>query len=156
MAGFDHARMLQAVREAFAGRRVLFNSGWTGIDPAALPGNVHPVGHVPHDWLFPRTSLVVHHGGSGTTHSACRAGVPSVVVPFAGDQFFWGVRMRETGVMRHTLRGASITAGALGDAVAFAEGDAARDAARRLGERMQDEDGHAAAVAAIERIFAAP
>src|SRR5690606_11134749 len=86
MAGFDHARMLPAVREAFAGRRVLFNAGWTGIEPAALPGNVHPLGHVPHDWLFPRTSLVVHHGGSGTTHSACRAGVPSVVVPFAGDQ----------------------------------------------------------------------
>ncbi|HZW17419.1 MAG TPA: glycosyltransferase [Luteimonas sp.] len=154
MAGFDNARVLQAVTGAFGRRRVLFNAGWTGIDTAALPRNFHPVGHVPHDWLLPRTSLVVHHGGSGTTHSACRAGVPSVVVPFAGDQFFWAARMRGAGVMRDTLRGASITGDALGNAVAFAGGDAARAAARQLGERMRHEDGNATAVAMIERIVA--
>ncbi len=154
MAGFDNARIVRAVAGALGDRRVLFNAGWTGIDDDALPRHFHPVGHVPHDWLFPRTSLVVHHGGSGTTHSACRAGVPSVVVPFAGDQFFWAARVREAGIMRHALRGASIAAGALGEAVAFAEGASARDAAARLGERMRHEDGNAVAVAAIERIVA--
>jgi UDP:flavonoid glycosyltransferase YjiC (YdhE family) len=32
--------------------------------------------------------VVIHHGGSGTSHSAARAGVPSIVMPFAGDPFF--------------------------------------------------------------------
>ena len=155
MAGFDNARVLQAVTGALGERRVLFNAGWTGIDTAALPRNFHPVGHVPHDWLFPRTALVVHHGGSGTTHTACRAGVPSVVVPFAGDQFFWAARVREAGIMRHALRGTSIIAATLGEAVDFAATDAARGSAARLGERMRDEDGLAVAVAAIERLVAA-
>jgi UDP:flavonoid glycosyltransferase YjiC (YdhE family) len=73
MAGFDHTRVVQAVVEAVGRRRALFNAGWTGIDTGRLPANFHPVGNVPHDWLFPRMTLVVHHGGSGTTHSAWRA-----------------------------------------------------------------------------------
>jgi sterol 3beta-glucosyltransferase len=152
MAGFDHARVVQAVVEAVGGRRALFNAGWTGIDAGALPANFHPVGNVPHDWLFPRMSLVVHHGGSGTTHSACRAGVPSVIVPFAGDQFFWAARLRETGIARHRLAGKSLTGRQLGEALAYAQTDAARDNAKRLGERMRGEDGTSTAVALIERI----
>jgi len=152
MAGFDHGRVVQAVVEAVGHRRALFNAGWTGIDTGRLPANFHPVGNVPHDWLFPRMSLVVHHGGSGTTHSACRAGVPSVIVPFAGDQFFWAARLRETGIARHRLAGRSLTGRQLGEAIAFAECDTARDSARHLGERMRGEDGSSAAVGLIERI----
>ena len=44
------------------------------MDTQGLPSNFHVVGDTPHDWLFPRTALVVHHGGSGTSHSAARAG----------------------------------------------------------------------------------
>ena len=40
-----------------------------------------------HQWLFPRCSCVVHHGGLGTTQAALRAGVPSVITPVFGDQF---------------------------------------------------------------------
>jgi hypothetical protein len=63
-----------------------------------LPTNFCIIGDTPHDWLFPRTSLVIHHGGSGTTHSAARAGVPSVVLPFAADQFFWAEQLRQRSI----------------------------------------------------------
>jgi hypothetical protein len=33
---------------------------------------------------------VCHHGGAGTTSAGLRAGLPTIVVPFFGDQFFWG------------------------------------------------------------------
>lgn len=154
MAGFDHERLLAAVLGAVGTRRALFNAGWSGIDSARLPANFHPVGQVPHDWLLPRTSLAIHHGGSGTTHSACRAGVPSVIVPFAGDQFFWNARLREAGVMRHTLSGARIGARRLAEAIEHAMSPAARDAAARLGRAMQGEDGCARAVALVERYAA--
>jgi sterol 3beta-glucosyltransferase len=47
---------------------------------------------IPFDWLFRRVDAIVHHGGAGTTAQAARAGKPSVVVPFFGDQLFWGQR----------------------------------------------------------------
>ncbi|MDH5832790.1 glycosyltransferase [Luteimonas kalidii] len=151
MAGFDDARLVEAVVGAVGGRRALFHPGWSGIDATRLPGNFHPVGHVPHDWLLPRTALAIHHGGSGTTHSACRAGIPSVIVPFAGDQFFWNARLRQAGVMRHALRGGTITAARLSEAIDFARGEGARRHAALLGARMQREHGCEAAVALVER-----
>ncbi|MDH5830867.1 glycosyltransferase [Luteimonas sp. M1R5S18] len=151
MAGFNEARLMAAVVGAIGGRRTLFHAGWSGIDPARLPSNFHPVGHVPHDWLLPRTALAIHHGGSGTTHSACRAGAPSVIVPFAGDQFFWNARLRQAGVMRDALRGSAITASRLAAAIAFADSGQARARAAALGVRMRHEDGCATAVGLVER-----
>lgn len=151
MAGFDNARLLAAVVAAVGPRRALFHAGWSGIDTTRLPDNFHAVGHVPHDWLLLRTAMAIHRGGSGTTHSACRAGVPSIIVPFAGDQFFWGARLRAAGIMRDTLKGASIAADPLARAIAYADSDAARENAVRLGERMRHEDGCATGVAWVER-----
>ena len=52
------------------------------------------LGNIPHDWLFDkeRVSAVVHHGGAGTTAIGLAKGRPTVVVPFFGDQAFWGTR----------------------------------------------------------------
>jgi UDP:flavonoid glycosyltransferase YjiC (YdhE family) len=78
--------------------------------------------------------------------------VPSVIVPFAGDQFFWAARLRDAGIARHRLAAKSLTGPKLGEAIAFAERDAARDSVRRLGEGMRGEDGTSTAAALIERI----
>ncbi|MFN8418241.1 MAG: hypothetical protein U0528_03190 [Anaerolineae bacterium] len=43
-------------------------------------------------------AAVVHHGGAGTTAAGLRAGVPSIIVPFFGDQPFWGQRTAALGV----------------------------------------------------------
>jgi UDP:flavonoid glycosyltransferase YjiC (YdhE family) len=56
------------------------------------------VGKVSHDWLFAQLAAVVHHGGSGTTHRAVLAGVPSMAVPVGYDQPYWGRRLAELGV----------------------------------------------------------
>ncbi|MFE3055854.1 glycosyltransferase [Nocardia sp. NPDC059239] len=61
------------------------------------------VGRLPHEWLFPRTAAVVHHGGAGTTGTGLRAGVPNVVCPFHMDQPFWGARVVALGVAASTL-----------------------------------------------------
>lgn len=153
MAGFDRAKLLAAVITACAGRRALFYPGWSGVDTAGLPANIHVVGDTPHDWLFPRTSLVVHHGGSGTAHSAARAGVPSVVVPFAGDQFFWADRLRLAGVAAGAVNAKQLQASAFERAIAFARSAEARSRARELGARMAGEDGLADAVSAIEAML---
>ncbi|MGT2453645.1 glycosyltransferase [Cupriavidus basilensis] len=153
MAGFDRQKTLEAMIAAAAGRRALFYPGWSGADTTMLPANFHVVGETPHDWLFPRTSLVIHHGGSGTTHSAVRAGVPSVVVPFAGDQFFWADRLRRAGIAASAVNGKHLQATALARGIAFAESAEARSRAQALGASMREENGVAGAVSAIEHIM---
>ena len=154
MTGFDRQQLRDAIVGGIAGRRALFYPGWSGIDPSSLPGNFFVLGDTPHDWLFPRTSLVIHHGGSGTTHSAARAGVPSVVVPFAGDQPFWAERLYRAGVAARLPNAKSANATTLGRAITLAQRDEVISRARALGERMRSEDGPATAVAFIEQIMA--
>ncbi len=151
MTGFDADRLRRVVVAAAAGRRVVLNPGWSGFDTQGLPPNFHVVGDTPHDWLFARMALVVHHGGSGTTHSAARSGVPSVVVPFAGDQFFWAHRLALAGVAPATAAGARIDADALARGIDFADQPEVRERAAALGARMRAEDGLARGVEALER-----
>ncbi|WP_175845388.1 glycosyltransferase [Burkholderia arboris] len=151
MAGFDRAAMVDALTHALAGRRALFNPGWSGIDASMLPAHVRMIGDTPHDWLFPRVSMAIHHGGSGTTHSAARAGIPSVVVPFAGDQFFWANRLQRLGVADAPVAGRRVEAAALARAIAFAERGETKARAAELGTRIAREDGLTLAVSAIER-----
>ena len=154
MAGFDRDAVLGDVIAAVSGRRALLHAGWSGIDTSRLPANFLAIGDTPHSWLFPRTSLVIHHCGSGTTHSAARAGVPSVPVPFAGDQFFWADRLTRLGVAPPAVPGKGLKASCLARGIAFAETLEARSRAKALGERMAAEDGPSASVAKIEAIMA--
>lgn len=55
-------------------------------------------GSVPHTWLFPYCSLIVHHGGSGTCQTAALMGVPSVIVSHISDQFFMASVMHFNGL----------------------------------------------------------
>ena len=48
------------------------------------------IGPVPHSYLFNVVNAVVHHGGAGTTAAGIKAGKPTWICPFFGDQFFWG------------------------------------------------------------------
>lgn len=154
MAGFDKRKLLAAVIGAVAGRRALFYPGWSGIDRSELPGNFFVVGDTPHDWLLPKTSTVIHHGGAGTSHSAARAGVPSIVVPFAGDQFFWAGRLHAVGVAPRYVPHTKITAGALAKMIEFTERPEVQVRGRRLGEAIRQENGIDEAVTRIGRHIA--
>jgi sterol 3beta-glucosyltransferase len=58
---------------------------------------VHFVSEVPYGRIFPRMRAVLHHGGSGTTHMALRAGCPTLIVPHIVDQFAWGRIVEDLG-----------------------------------------------------------
>ncbi|HEX6794309.1 MAG TPA: glycosyltransferase [Casimicrobiaceae bacterium] len=155
MTGFDRRRLLASVLDTLDGRRALLSAGWSGFGEAALPPNVRRIDHVPHGWLLPRVRLAVHHGGAGTTHAAAHAGVPSVVVPFAADQFFWADRLRALGIAPARLAYRDVTAAALGERIAVASEDRMRDRARHIGRAMADERGVANAVARIGALLSA-
>jgi UDP:flavonoid glycosyltransferase YjiC (YdhE family) len=153
MMGFDRRALLDSVIAAVGGRRTLFYPGWSGADSLELPANFWIIGDTPHDWLFPRTSIVIHHGGSGTTHSAARAGVPSVVLPFAADQFFWAERLRQLGIAPVAGNGAKITIAILSRAIDVAQTEKMRKQASAIGAKIHMEDGLARAVEKIHALL---
>lgn len=59
--------------------------------------NVIFVETAPHEWLFPQCSVIVHHGGSGTTAAALRSGRPSIVTPCMFDQIENAELVKATG-----------------------------------------------------------
>jgi len=132
---------------ALAGRRGILAAGWDGLRAVDLPRTVLAFDSAPHDWLFPRMAAVVHHGGAGTTAAGLRAGVPTVTVPFFGDQPFWGARVAALGAGPPPLPRARLTARQLAAAIRAATEDSAMgEHAARLGERIRAEDGIARAV----------
>ena len=123
---------------ALAGKRGIL-SGMGGL--GQLPDTVLSVGSLPHTWLFPRMAAVCHHGGAGTAAAGFRAGVPSVIVPFALDQFAWAARSYELGVGSRPLPFKKLTAERLSEAILFATRPGVAERARALGERISAEHG---------------
>ncbi|SCU96637.1 LADA_0H01970g1_1 [Lachancea dasiensis] len=102
----DPKKMTKAIVDAILEADVfcILNKGWSDrlggddkSDTEALPSCIYSCGSVPHDWLFPLVDAAVHHGGSGTTGAALKAGLPTVVKPFFGDQFFYASRVEDIG-----------------------------------------------------------
>ncbi len=138
-----------------AGRRGVVSSGGADLasisSMSALDPDIHLVGEVSHEWLFPRVSGVIHHGGAGTTSGALRAGVPSAVVPHIGDQPYWGRRVAELGVGARPVPRHRLTAAAIGSMIDQMDAADVRRRARDLGQQLRAEQGVAQAVSYVER-----
>ena len=77
---------------------VLINKSWGGIEiEGTLPDHIFVVSDIPYDWLFEKVCAVVHHGGSGTTHSALRFQKKQLIIPHIGDQFLWSRLVQRAG-----------------------------------------------------------
>jgi sterol 3beta-glucosyltransferase len=147
---------LAAVVEETAARlgvRIIMALGYHGLRGLATSDQVLVIRHAPHDWLFPRVSAVVHHGGAGTTGAAAAAGRPQVICPVGTDQPFWAARMRALGVAAAAAPLHSITGPALQRAIRQVLDDAhLRQRAVELGRRIRAEDGPGRAVSLLEQI----
>ncbi len=153
MPSEDAAAKTRLILEALqlSGQRGVVATGWGGLSAAGLPDNVYALESAPHDWLFPQMTAVVHHGGAGTTAAGLRAGVPTVICPFFGDQPFWGRRVASLGVGPQPIAQKRLSAEKLADALLTVIGNRAmQERAAALGAAIRSEDGIAHAVALIE------
>ena len=136
---------------AAANQRGILLSGWGGLDRANLPETVFMVDDVPHDWLFPRMSAIVHHGGAGTTAAALRSGIPSLIIPFFADQPFWAEHVYQLGASPLPIPRAKLTAERLAAALQQIQTDKRMwHEAGAVGQTIREEDGIGQAVAVIE------
>lgn len=114
-------------------------------------GNIHFVSKVDHMSVFPHCAAVVHHGGAGTSQTACRAGVPSVVVEYTADQPVWGRILHRAGVAPGVLHRRSLTPGKLARKIDVVLTDKDYSTgARRMAFRMKEENGVETAVRLME------
>jgi len=134
-------------------QRAILLSGWSGLQKENVPDSIFMIDSVPHSWLFPRVSAVIHHGGASTTAAGLRAGVPSVVIPFFGDQPFWGQRVADLGVGTKPIPRKRLTAERLADAIHEAVTDETiRQRAAELGKQIQAENGIESAAEIISQL----
>jgi UDP:flavonoid glycosyltransferase YjiC (YdhE family) len=133
-------------------RAVLLVGKDAGNRLAALPPGVVVFNYAPFSELFPRALAIVHQGGVGTTAQAMRAGRPMLILPYAHDQPDNAARMVRLGIARtisrrhYTGRQAARELGQL-LTPRYAE------CARLVGERLQEENGAAAASDALEKML---
>ncbi|UJR14428.1 hypothetical protein I4U23_001425 [Adineta vaga] len=149
ITGHDSDRILQVVLEAL--EKTGYRAVLSGLakDDDKLPDSVFKIDKISHDWLFPHVSAVCHHGGAGTTAAGLRAGKPTIIVPFFGDQFFWGKVIEKHGVGPHAVPGKDITADQLAEAFEFVHKSETKVAAEKIRDAILKENGCEEAVRAF-------
>jgi len=150
---FENAHLfVEAVNQA--GVRAIIQGWDVGMKQLKLPETILPASSLPHDWLLPQCTGIVHHGGFGTTSAGLRAGIPHLIIPSIADQFYWGQRIHQLGVglpfiPRQKLSGENLTA-TLQELV---RSTTLREKASDLGAQIRAEQGIDTAVNLIEDVF---
>ncbi|KAG8064156.1 hypothetical protein GUJ93_ZPchr0004g39790 [Zizania palustris] len=150
----DPGKMTEIIVKALeiTGQRGIINKGWGGLGTLTEPKDfVYLLDNCPHDWLFLQCKAVVHHGGAGTTAAGLKAACPTAIVPFFGDQPFWGDRVHARGVGPPPIPVDQFSLQKLVDAINFMMKPEVKERAVELAKAMESEDGVSGAVRAFLR-----
>lgn len=137
---------IEQILEAFGTDYRVLLSGNAALD-VELPENVHRIGNVPTEWLFPLCGAILHQADADTAHAVARSGIPSLPVTFAPNQPFWAERLYKAGVATKPIdprSGWEAYKSALRETVAL------RAPAKELAGQILAEDGVKTAVALLE------
>ncbi|OQD83914.1 hypothetical protein PENSOL_c136G07326 [Penicillium solitum] len=135
--------ILEAVERT--GTRAIIAGGWSGLR-GEQDSNVYYIEDCPHEWLFQHVAAVVHHGGAGTTACGLRNGKPTTIIPFFGDQPFWGNMVATAGAGPEPIPFHDLTAAKLADAITYCLTPHATIVAQSIADSMGQESGVSAAV----------
>nr|CCO06499.1 sterol glycosyltransferase [Arabis alpina] len=125
-------------------QRGIVDRGWAGLgNLAEVPENVFLLEDCPHDWLFPQCSAVVRW--------LWIFNCPTTIVPFFGDQFFWGDRIHEKGLGPAPIPIAQLSVENLSNSIGFMLQPEVKSQVMELAKVLENEDGVAAAVDAFHR-----
>jgi len=131
--------VIEAVEKT--GCRVVLGQGWTGLGNRQINKNIFSVGDLHHGTLFPKMAGIVHHGGSGTTHTAARAGIPQFILPQIIDQYYWGNQIFKMDIGPKSISPNKITTERLASVLVDFTRGKHKNQARHLAQSMQHQDG---------------
>ena len=124
--------------------KLAVSCGWWNVGAKLQNAdNLFRVGKpIPHNFIFPHCDAIIHHGGSGTTHSAARSGRPQMVVPLLLDQPYWAYRVKELGIGPGGVKIKRISRKLLDKKVSdLVTNPSYKTNADALGKLIQNEDG---------------
>ena len=153
MAAGDFYEQSARAAELIGERAVLL----VGSDPQnrpryALSKNICVAPYAPFSKIFPRSSVIIHQGGVGTTAQALRAGRPMLVMPYSHDQPDNARRVRHLGVAKVIQRKSYIAEAAAKRISSLLEDKAYAHRASEVAAVVAEEDGVATACNALERL----
>ncbi|KAG4286449.1 hypothetical protein FPRO06_07709 [Fusarium proliferatum] len=132
------------------GARAIISKGWSSL-VGSEQENVYWIGDCPHEWLFRHVAAVIHHGGAGTTACGLRNGKPTTIVPFFGDQLFWGQMVANAGAGPAPIPHTELTVDKLAVAIRYCLSPQAATAAATVADKMPSEVGVRAAVQSFHK-----
>jgi len=150
-----------------AGQRGVILGGWAGLKLEGLSGeadgkqlleycdkNVIFVETANHEALFPRCSVIVHHGGSGTSAAGMSSGRPNIVTPILYDQFDFAKKFEELGMGFNAGHFAKVTPDKLAKLITtcLAQGGV-KARAKQIGLALSKATGAQVATAAITKFL---
>jgi rhamnosyltransferase subunit B len=142
------AAMLMGVRAV-----LLIGSDSRNRPTAALPDSICVAEYAPYSSLFPRSALVVHQGGVGTTAQCLRAGKPMLIMPYSHDQPDNARRMRRLGVARSIAKGRYTPSRVVRRLKAILAEPSIVERAASVAEQLRLEDGVKTACDALEQLY---
>lgn len=147
------ARFSSAIVDATTecGQRAIISPGWSKLQVPEDRADIFKLEECPHEWLFRHVSIVVHHGGAGTTAIGLREARPTIIVPFFGDQPFWANMVAAAGAGPRPIPQREVNKSRLVEAIEFCRTDEARHAASVLSAQIKKESGVQAAARSFHR-----
>ncbi|KAF2014279.1 glycosyltransferase family 1 protein [Aaosphaeria arxii CBS 175.79] len=146
----DPPKMTSLILEAvqMCGVRAIISKGWSNLGEghADRAGDILFIGDCDHEWLFQHVTAVIHHGGAGTAACGLKNACPILVVPFFGDQPFWGEMIAEAGAGPKPIPHKMLSSQNLAEAIQFLLAPETRAAASNISSQMASEEGVKAAV----------
>jgi len=115
-----------------------------------LPPGMIAVDYAPFETLLERGCAMIHHGGVGTTSQGLRAGIPTLIVPFAFDQPDNAAHAERLGTSRTLLRDKYKRANVTKELDALLQNPQYALRARLVSEQLRNEHGTSRACDAIE------
>jgi UDP:flavonoid glycosyltransferase YjiC (YdhE family) len=151
----NQIKLTKTVFEAIqkSGQRAIISRGWgnLGVEGVDVPDGILVIGSCPHDWLFRQVSCVIHHGGAGTTAAGLALGRPTIIIPFFGDQEFWGRIVAKAGAGSFPIPHKQLTADKLSTAIEMALRDSTKERAQEIAKKMANESGVQEGVCSFHR-----
>jgi MGT family glycosyltransferase len=135
------------------GQRAVLLVGDERNRPSSLPNGMIAIDYAPYETLLPRASVVVHHGGVGTTSQGLLAGVPTLIVPFAFDQSDNADHARRLGTSRTVYRNKYRAAQVAKELHELLTRPEYRQNAVQISQRLKQENGPERAAELIEELF---
>jgi len=151
----DRQRFGSVLDAVLTRHRVLLNAGWTRFGDLPDHPGLFVTKYSNHDWLLPRCSVAVIHGGIGTVGAVLRSGIPAIVVSVLADQPVNGKIIESKGLGAH-IPFKQLTPEKLLRAIGAVQTPETIERCRAAAEMVNNEDGVGKAVELLTGVRVLP